>query len=101
MTLLGTAIPGSVFFVHPYSVQGAAAFRTGYGTAGEAAPPGQVLVRLPGRCTVWVDMNERSGYSRAIIIAHDVQACLPPGGNFLKVPEPLILCGFSAPSFCG
>lgn len=36
---VGTAIPAVFFFVHPYSVQGAAAFRTGYGTAGEAAPP--------------------------------------------------------------
>ena len=87
-------------------------FPYGVRVAGEAAPPGQVLVRLPGRCTVWVDMNGRSGYSRATIIAHDVQACLPPGENFLKVPETLIFYGvfgivvlritlFELSSFCG
>ena len=104
--------PGSVFFVHPYSVQGAAAFRTGCGTAGEAAPPGQVLVRLPGRCTVWVDMNGRSGiFSRHHHSTRCTSLSTPWGKFFKSAGNPHItwvfgtfvlrITLFELSSFCG
>lgn len=109
---VGTAIPAVFFFVHPYSVQGAAAFRTGCGTAGEAAPPGQVLVRLPGRCTVWVDMNGRSGiFSRHHHSTRCTSLSTPWGKFFKSAGNPHItwvfgtfvlrITLFELSSFCG
>ena len=61
---VGTAIPAVFFCVSVFSSR-YSGFPYGVQAAGEAASPGQVPVRLPGRCTVWMDMNGRSGYSLA------------------------------------